>query len=60
MKDTKIRTTVSHEDVQRAVKRFLKDGGIIVHLPEQQGGDRPMVGGEKYQDFESINNLVQK
>jgi len=60
MKGNKIRTLVSHEDIQRAVQRFLKDGGIIVHLPEQNGAERPMVGGEKYQDFETLNNLVSK
>ena len=60
MNGKKIGTMVSHEDVQRAVQRFLKDGGIIVRLPEQQGAERPMVGGEKYQDFETLNNLVSK
>ena len=60
MNGNKIRTMVSHEDIQRAVQRFLKDGGIIVRLPEQQGTERQMVGGEKYQDFETLNNLVAK
>jgi len=56
----KIRTLVSHDDVQRALQRFLKDGGIIHHLPEQESRGHHMVGGDKYQDYEKLSNLVQK
>jgi len=61
MKNKKnLRTVLSHDDIQRAVKRFLTDGGIIVHLPEQQNQAHTMVGGEKYQNYETLSNLVSK
>jgi len=60
MKTKKKTSEVSHEDVQKAVQKFLKDGGIIVQLPEQDSRAYQMVGGEKHQNFESLANLVSR
>ncbi len=57
MKTLKSNRKVSHRDVRDAVKNFLKNGGIIVKLPEQKNQPTTMVGGEKYQDYESFTSL---
>jgi hypothetical protein len=57
MSTMKLNQKVSHQDVQKAVQQFLKNGGIIVRLPEQKPQPKPVVGGEKYQDYEPYTAL---
>lgn len=49
---------VTHGEVQMAVKQFLKNGGIIVRLPDQPQLLDPVIGGEKYQNFDSLATLI--
>ncbi len=60
MKPHKLQKKVSHQDVQRALKWFLDDGGLIKHLPDQQTPERPVIGGEKYQNYELLTNLLSR
>lgn len=57
MSTMKLNQKVSHQDVQKAVQQFLRSGGIIVRLPEQKSELKPVVGGEKYEDYESYTAL---
>ena len=58
MKAQKIRNHVSHRQVSMAVRQFLQRGGIIVKLPEQKNQEKPVVGGEKYQNYESLTSIL--
>ncbi|MCZ6473240.1 MAG: hypothetical protein O7A08_10850 [SAR324 cluster bacterium] len=49
---------LTHEDVHRAVAQFLKRGGVIEQLPEQKSQENPTIGGEKYQDYESLAAII--
>ena len=49
---------VTHDDVSKAVSQFLNEGGTIVCLPEQKSQDAPVIGGEKYEEFESLASIV--
>ena len=58
MKILRLNQKVTHYDVQEAVEQFLASGGIIVQLPEQKNQQHSMVGGEKYQDYESYTEFL--
>lgn len=60
MKIGKLNPKITHQDVQNAVKRFLESGGIINTLPEEPSDIRPMVGGDRHQNFESLANLFSR
>lgn len=49
---------VTHQDVYQAVKQFLDGGGIIVQLPEQKSEQPAVIGGEKYEEFESLSAII--
>ncbi len=49
---------VTHQDVRAAVKQFLDDGGIIITLPEEKSEQAPVIGGEKYEEYESLTSLI--
>ena len=49
---------VTHQDVRRALRKFLDDGGIIVQLPEQKSEQSAVVGGEKYDEYESLTAIL--
>ena len=48
---------ISHQDVQAAINKFMKSGGMIDKLPEQGAHDRRMVGEDKYQIYETLTTL---
>lgn len=58
MRTLKIRNQVSHQQVNMAVRKFLRRGGIIVKLPEQKNQQEVMVGGEKHQNYESLTSIL--
>ena len=49
---------VTHQPVRAAVKQFLDDGGIIVTLPEEKSEQPPVIGGEKYEEYESLTSII--
>ncbi len=49
---------VTHQHVRAAVKQFLDDGGIIVTLPEEKSEQTPVIGGEKYEEYESLTSII--
>jgi hypothetical protein len=48
---------ITQAEVSAALKRFLSHGGIIKQLPAQNFRPSGLVGGDKYQAFESLNDL---
>ena len=50
--------TITQEQVAQAIKKFKKNGGIIVKLPDQEFHSNKVVGSDKYQNFESIAALI--
>lgn len=58
MKRKQMAEPVTHQEVQQALHHFLKNGGLIQRLPAQEKQEQPMVGGDKYQNFESLANLI--
>lgn len=48
---------VSHADVSAAMARFLKQGGMIKQLPAQKALLSGTVGADKYEVFETLNDL---
>ena len=40
------------------MKQFLDEGGLIIKLPEQKSQEKTVVGGEKYQNFESLTAIL--
>ncbi len=54
----KISKEVSHQQVTDAIKKFEEGGGIIHKLPDQQLVDRPIIGKEKYHNFESLTSFI--
>ena len=49
---------VTHQDVRRALRKFLDDGGMIVQLPEQKSEQPVVVGGEKYDEYDSLTDIL--
>lgn len=41
-----IRKEITRNDVERAVRKFIASGQLIVHLPEEQEPPRNMVGAK--------------
>ena len=54
----KNKKAITQEEVALAIKKFQENGGIIVKLPDQEFKSHKVVGSEKYQNFESISNLI--
>ena len=44
---------VSHEEVQRAIKKFQENGGLITQVPTE-GNPRRRLVGSKYASFEAV------
>lgn len=49
---------VSHEEIHKAMKKFLGKGGKVSHLPEQTLENRHSVDWEKYQDYEQLSSIL--
>ena len=49
---------ISHQDVREAIRKFEAKGGIIHHLPEQLSLHRPVIGNEKYHNYESLASFI--
>jgi hypothetical protein len=48
---------VTQEEVSAALARFLKQGGMIQKLPDQNFHATERVGGEKYDAYERLADL---
>lgn len=48
---------VTQDEISAALQRFIKDGGVIHHLPDQEYSEAKTVGDDKYQAYESLSNL---
>ncbi|HEX9841702.1 MAG TPA: hypothetical protein VGC20_03085 [bacterium] len=48
---------ITQQEVSAALARFLKQGGMIKQLPDQNFRPSGPVGGDKYQAYESLNDL---
>ena len=53
----KNRTSVSHEEIQSALAKFRKAGGLITRLPNELSPPRKLVG-EKWAAYESLLEIV--
>jgi hypothetical protein len=51
------RQKISQDEVQLAIQKFLKHGGLIVKLPDQAVRQRKTIGEDKYQIYEALSNL---
>ena len=47
--------TISQDEVQKALQRFQKEGGLITQLPDQIVPPRTRVGG-KFAAYESVTD----
>ena len=48
---------ITQVEISSALARFLKQGGVIEKLPAQNFRPIGTVGGEKYEAYESLNDL---
>lgn len=55
----KKKQTITHEEVQEALKRFVRGGGMIDKLPDQKSSRSEFVGNEKYETYETLSSLLQ-
>ena len=46
MKNKREKSKISSEDLNRAVRKFVRDGGIIQKLPDQKSAGSKQVGGK--------------
>lgn len=46
MKNKREKTEISAEELNRAVRKFVRDGGIIQKLPDQKSAGPKQVGGK--------------
>ncbi len=46
MKNKQEKTEITAEELNRAVSKFIKDGGIIQKLPDQKCAGHKQVGGK--------------
>ena len=49
---------ISHSDISKAINRFQKKDGIIQKLPDAGRVQRPMIGKDKHQNFESLASFL--
>ena len=49
---------LTHRDVIKAVQQFLESGGIIEQLPDQKSEQNVVIGGEKYEEYESLTAII--
>lgn len=49
---------VTHQDVRKALQKFLDEGGMIVQLPEQQSDQQVVIGADKYDEYESLTAIL--
>ena len=55
----KRKSQISQQEVSAALQRFLSKGGVIMKLPDQRYNTQPMIGEEKYDVYETINELSE-
>jgi hypothetical protein len=48
---------ITQAEISAALASFLNHGGVIEQLPAQSVRVTGMVGGEKYEAYESLNDL---
>lgn len=53
----KSKNKISHLDVSAALQKFINDGGMINHLPDQECDTTQTIGEEKYDIYESMTGL---
>ncbi len=58
MKHRFLSEKVTHQRVRAAVKQFLDEGGIIITLPEEKSEQIAVIGGEKYEEYESLTSII--
>jgi hypothetical protein len=51
------RRSITQQDIAAALSQFLGHGGMIKRLPAQNFQPAGVVGGEKYQAFETFSDL---
>ena len=51
------KNNVSHQEVQAAIQRFVRKGGLIEKLPEQSAKRRDVIGEDKYEMYEMVSDL---
>lgn len=51
----KANNKVTQAEVNAAIQRFVKQGGLIRKLPEQRSQSRQV--GQKYEVYETLSNL---
>ena len=56
--EMKISNKISHQDVREAIRKFEAKGGIIHKLPDQLSMNRPVIGHEKYHNYESLASFL--
>ena len=49
---------VTHQDVRNALNKYLDSGGRIVRLPDQKSEQLVVIGGEKYEEYESLTAIL--
>ena len=50
-------TELSHQELYSAIQKFVREGGLIKKLPEQNAKRRDVIGEEKYEMYESVSKL---
>ena len=51
------KNVLKHHEVAAAIQKFLKDGGLIEKLPEQNVRRQDIIGDEKYEMYEKVSRL---
>jgi hypothetical protein len=54
----KTKQTVSHADVERAIRKFREEGGLIQRLPDELVAHRSLVGS-RFGMYESVMEVTQ-
>ncbi|MDH5752847.1 MAG: hypothetical protein OEZ59_10585 [Deltaproteobacteria bacterium] len=49
--------TISHQEINQAIKNFLTEGGLIKKLPDQEVKRQEVIGEDKYEIYEPLSNL---
>lgn len=48
---------ITKDEITAALQRFIKNGGVIHHLPDQEYRMAQTIGDEKYDAYESMSDL---
>ena len=54
----KNKKNINQNEISAALRKFLKNGGIIRQLPEEKFQGSQLVGEEKYQIYEPLSKLT--